>query len=369
MRRWLFVLSLAVLAGGASACDLSPPAATVQGVNVSRSQLDAELSVISHSAYAQCALELQGQNLPSSLTGAGDYTVSSQLASEVLSTLVLEQLVDHRLAQLGHPVTAGDLSDARADLADQLTPGTGSASPCPGGLAGTDLLDRLPAAFRSEEVRFLAAQEQLAVTVGRVDVSHQALLAYYQAHPSQFQEVCLSDIAVAAQSQAQSIRSAITSGAASFALEAAQNSVDSQTASAGGQIPCLATSEIVNSVILNAIAGLSPGQISQPVFEDTTASGGPGGIWFLLEVDSRPVIPFSQSEAPIRQQLLAAKNATVTAAFSRLAQAAKVTVDPRYGTWSPTSGISPPSAPPADDLLSRTADTGGGSGSAGAASG
>jgi hypothetical protein len=365
VRRLLAVLALSVLGAGASACDLSPPAATVQGARISRSQLDAELSAVAHSPYAQCALELRGENLPATLSGAGDDTVSSQLASAVLSTLVLERLVDQRLRQLGHPVTPADLRNARADLTAQLTPATAGTSPCPGGVAGGPLIDRLPATFRSEEVRFLAAQERLAVTLGHLDLSTPALLAYYRSHQSEFQELCLSDIAVSSESQAQSIRSAITSGMTTFASEAEQSSLDSQTAADGGQIPCLPASEVVNSSILSAISGLSPGQVSEPVFEDTSASGGPGGVWFLLEVDSRPVIPFAQSQARIRQQLLSAQNASVAAEFSRLAKAAKVTVDPRYGSWSPSAGIVPPPAPPAADLLSRTADTPGTTGGTG----
>jgi parvulin-like peptidyl-prolyl isomerase len=354
VRRLLLLAALAALSAAGTACDVSPPAATVDGSTVSRSQLDSQLSAISKSSYAQCALELQGLSLPSSLTGAGDFTVSSQLASYELSTLVVGQLIDRDLARRGRSVNTGDLADARADLATQLTPSGGSASPCPGAIAGETLVDRLPAGFRDQQVQFLAAEEKLAVTLGHVDVSPAALLAFYRAHPTQFQEVCLSDIAVDSQSQAQSLRAAIVSGSATFAAEAEQNSLDTDTAASGGQIPCVPSSEIVNSVIVSAIAGLSAGQISQPVFEQTSSSVG--GIWFLLEVDGRPSIPFSQAESQIRQQLLSAQNATVSAALSRAAKAAKVSVDPRYGSWSAAEGISPPKAPPEADLLSSSAD-------------
>lgn len=362
----LFLLSvLAVLAAATAACDLSPPAATAQGASISRSQLDSQLSAISQSPYAQCALQMQGENLPSPVTGSGDFTVSSQLSSVVLSTLVLERLVGVDLARRGHPVTTTDTSNARADLAAQLTPSS-SSSPCPGGISGQQLVDRLPPLFRTEQVGFLAAQEKLAVILGRVDVSRGALLAYYNANPTQFQQICLSDIAVETQAQAQAIRSAITSGSATFAAEAQQNSVDTQTAPNGGQIPCVPLSDIANAVILNAISGLGPGQVSQPVFQNTSSTGGSNGVWFLIEVDGRPTISFSQAEPAIRQHLLAGQNAVVSAEFSRLAKAAKISIDPRYGTWSPASGVVAPMAPPADDLLSRSADVpAGASGTAG----
>jgi hypothetical protein len=363
---------LSLVAAVSAACNASPPAASVQGTSVTRSQLDSLLSEISQNAYAQCALELQGVNLPQSLTGAGQDTVSSDLASFELSTLVLQRLVDQDLARRGHPVTTADVTNARADLASQLTPGASNPSPCPGGLGGQQLVARLPGAFRSQQVSFLAAQEQLLITLGHVSVSRSTLAAYYAAHPAQFQEVCLSDVAVQTQAQAQAIYTAITSGAASFAAEAeqnSQNSIDSQTAADGGQIPCVPSSEIVNSVILGAIVGLAPGQISPPVFENTSATGGSGGVWFVLELDGRPGIPFSQAEPQIRQQLLSAQNAKVTAEFGRITKSAHVTVDPRYGSWSPAQGILPPKTPPAVDLLSRTADVPAGSGAASGVSG
>jgi len=72
--------ALAAVGAGSAACDLSPPAASVDGSAVSRSQLDSELLSISQSAYAQCALEMQGLNLPSGSGGAGDFTVPADLA-------------------------------------------------------------------------------------------------------------------------------------------------------------------------------------------------------------------------------------------------------------------------------------------------
>lgn len=355
MRRLLPLVVFVVAGALAAACDLSPPAATVQGASVSRSQLDAVLSEISQNPYAQCALALQGVNLPATLSGAGDYTVSSALGSFELSTLVLEKLVDTDLARRGHPVTASDTSAARADLVSQLTAASGGGSPCPNGVDGQALVDRLPATFLSDQVGFLASQERLAVTLGHVDISPGALMAYYRSHPAQFQELCLSDIAVQSQAQAQSIHDAIASRSATFAAEAQQNSIDTQTAPAGGQIPCVPSSQVVNSVILGAIAGLSPGQISVPVFEQNASASG-GGVWFVLQLDGKPDIPFSQAAPQIRQQLLSAQNTTVAAEFSRLAKAAHVDVDPRYGTWTASEGIQPPKTPPAADLLSRSAD-------------
>lgn len=352
-RRLLVLAALALLAAAGTACDLSPPAATVAGTTITRSQLDDQLAQIAGNSYAQCALQLQGVSLAGPVAGAGDGTVTSSFATFELSTLVLERLVDQDLARRGQAVTSADLTAARADFVGQLTPSS-SSSPC--GLAGQQLLARLPASFVDAQVRFLAAQERLAAVIGHVDVSSAALLRYYQTHPTQFQEICLSDIAVQTQAQAQQIHDAIVGGKATFENEAAQFSIDSQTASGGGRIPCLPSSQIVNSVILGAISGLNAGQVSQPVFEPPSTGGS--GVWFVLRVDDRPLVPFAQAASQIRQQLLSSQNSSVSAEFTRITRHADVVVDPRYGSWSPAQGVRAPSTPKAAWLLSPAANQG-----------
>jgi parvulin-like peptidyl-prolyl isomerase len=356
VKRLALVAALAALAAAGTACDLSPPAATVAGTTVTTSQLDAQLSAIAGSPFAQCTLQLQGVNVTPQ--GAGTATVSSSLASFVLSTLVLERLVESDLARRGHPVTPSDLAAARQDLGAQLSPSNGS-SPC--SVSGAQLVDRMPKAFRDQQVQFLAAKERLGQTIGHVDLSPASMLAYYQSHPTQFQELCLSDIAVQTQAQAQQIHDAIASGASSFAVEAQQNSLDSGTASSGGQLPCVSSSQITNPVITSAIAGLSPGQVTAPVFDQGGTAGG-NGVWFVLQLDSSPTIPFATAQPQIRGQLLAPTDSVVSAEFSRLVAAAKVTVDPRFGKWSAAQGVQPPTPPPSSLLLSPNAGSSGSSG-------
>jgi hypothetical protein len=354
VKRLLALAALAALAAGGTACDLSPPAATAEGATVSTSQLMDQLSAVAgNNAYVQCTLAAQGVNLPQSVAGAGGDTVSSAFAAYELSTLVLERLVQADLSRRGRSVSAADMAAARADLASQISSAEQSGS-CGASATGAQVVDRLPAVFRQEQVGFFAAQERLAEVVGHIDVGTTALHAYYEGHPTQFQQLCLSDIAVQSQAQAQQIHDAVASGATPFAAEAQQSSVDQQTASAGGRLGCVARSTIANQVILGALAPLQVGQITEP-FQEPSSSGG--SIWLVLRLDGLQTVPFSQAEPQIRQQLLSAKNAVVSAEFGRITRTAEVTVDPRFGTWSPAAGVQAPKAPPAKDLLSRTADT------------
>lgn len=364
MKRLPVLALLATLAVAGTACDLSSPAATAGSATISRGQLDSELILVANNQYVQCTLQLQGVTLPSPITGEGDDTVNSSVSSFELSTLVLEQLVSQDLAARHVSVTASDLSAARSDFVTEVTPSQ-SASPCPDGVQGQQLVSRLPGAFVDEQVKFLAEQELLAATLGHVDLSTQALQGYYNAHPSQFQEVCLSDIAVQSQAQAQSIRANIEAGKQTFAAAAQQSSIDTSTSAGGGAIACVPMSEVVNNVVLDAINGLQPGQISQPAFE-AQSMGSTTGVWFLLEVNGRPLVPFSQAEPAIRNQLLATQNSTVSDEFAKLTKQAGVTVDPRYGTWSAAGGVQPPKSPPQDIVLSPSADSNGTSSASGA---
>jgi hypothetical protein len=271
--------------------------------------------------------------------------------------LILEQLVAQDLGRR-HPVTASDLSAARQDLQAELASSMASGnSSCQSKMSVRQLLSRTPSGFASEQVRYLAELEQLAVAVTHLDLSTAALERYYFANSSDFAEECLSDISVSSEAQALSILGAVTSGSATFAAEARQSSTDAQTAQNGGVIGCLPGSELQGSSIFSTISALVPGQVSQPI-ETTTSSGAVA--WVLLELNARTVPPLSQVRARIRLTLLAGQNAAVSAELDRITRGARVSVDPRYGTWGGLS-VTPPVSPPAKDLLSPAADQASGS--------
>jgi len=357
----LGLFAFLVLGVAGTGCDVSPPAATVNGSTISQSQLDSVLSAVvgNKDQYVACALQLQGTNLPSSLAGAGGSTVSSDLASYELSTLVLDELVSQDLARHHHSVTSDAISKAATDLETEFGLSASSASSsgsqsCLGQLSGRQLLLHLPSSFSSEQVRYLADQEQLAVAVAHVDLSTASIEHYYFAHASEFAETCISDIEVTTQAQAQSILGTITSGAASFATEAQQLSLDTQTAPNGGVVsPCFSSSQLQSSTVLSSVSTLSAGQVSQPI--QVTASTG-SAVWLLLQVDSKPEVPLSQATSQIRLALLSAGSSTLSREFDRLSSRAKVSVDPRYGTWNHLRGVQAPVPPPAKYLLSPAAD-------------
>ena len=357
MKRPLPVAALVALALSA-ACTVSPTAATVrygsQETTISQSQLLGDLDTIAGASPAQlsaaaCMLELQGAT-PPAIQGAGEGTVTQDLAKFQLNNLIFNQLVHMRLAQTGHAVTADDVGAAQSDLLAQLSPGS---SPC--GLQGSQLEAKVPSGFLHREVVALAEQEKLIAVLGGVDLSPAGLATYYQAHPTEFQQVCLSAIVVNTQAQAAQIRQQITSGATSFEAAAASSSIDTQSAANGGQLGCTPVAQVQNQVVLSALNGLNIGDISQPVSEPNTVTGQ-GEVWILLKLDSKPTTPISEAEPQIRQELLSAHAGPYNTEMTRVASLAHVTVSPQYGAWSTATGVVSPVPPPARELLDPFAD-------------
>jgi PPIC-type PPIASE domain len=354
VKRLLPIAVLGALALAVTGCQTATSAAVVNGVAIPQSELLSDLSAIAGSnaeqvSYASCLLELQSGSAVPTADGAGQGTVTQDLAKFQLENLIYEELVHQRLAMTGHGVTTADIDAATTDLVAQLSPGS---SPC--NYQGAQLVARVPHAFFHRQVVALAEQERLVSLLGHVDLGTDALQAYYQAHPEDFQLLCLSDIVVSSQAQAAQIRQQIASGATSFEA-AAQNSLDQQTAGNGGQLGCVPMSQVKNQVVLQAIKGLAVGEVSQPVTQPDQSTGT-GAVWILLKLDSNPVVPFLQSEQQIRQDLLSAHANPFDTAMNHFADVADVTVNPRYGSWNRLSGVEVPATPPARFVLDPIAN-------------
>lgn len=177
MKRLLAVVVLGLLGAAAAGCEAAPSAATVNGVTITQSQLQDQLTVISDSAAAQCALSIEeaqsGGSLPT-VDGTGDATVTTQFSAFQLNGLVAQTLEESALAKRNVEVTAADIAAARLDYLAQLeSASTQTTSPC--NLTGTALVNRLPKAFVDQQAYSLAVQEKLEEVVGHVDVSPEAV--------------------------------------------------------------------------------------------------------------------------------------------------------------------------------------------------
>jgi hypothetical protein len=351
-----------VLAGTlATACDVLPVAATVNGTTLSQAGLDQALQAFTHTQAGACLLSVEvgaGTSLQVQGAGSGD-TYAMQFVDDILDNRIGNTL-SRQLAAAKHlDITAADLATARRDLeslldgeiasAASLAAQSGGATACETAsgatLTGAQVLAGLPASERAAQIRNQAVDE--ALLSDGADLSNQAVLRYYLANPTQFQADCVSVIVTDSQAHAQQYLTEINAGT-SFASVAKAHSLDAQSAGSGGAIGCNQSEAQVDQA-LQQTAPVTVGKPIGPVQDSAS------GAWLLYEVTKRTLEPLSQVASSIRQQLMesAANVSRVSSEVVAFSRRSSVTVDPRYGSWTPPSVV-PPVAPPARFLLAAT---------------
>jgi parvulin-like peptidyl-prolyl isomerase len=124
-----------------------------------------------------------------------------------------------------------------------------------------------------------------------------------------------------------------------FAAVAKELSTDASNKDSGGNLECGAAGRFVPE-FETAMDALAIGDVSQPV---QTQFG-----WHLIKVTDRPVQPLEQVAAAIKQQLESQQGQAIEDFLRASLAKAKITVNPRYGTFkndAQNPGIVPPSAP------------------------
>jgi len=342
---------------GASGCDLSPPAATVNGATISQSSLNAILSsAIGHPA-AVCALQLQSGSSTSPVgvgtedDGSTPNAVTPGFADSILESLVLQKLEQQTLARHGITVTAADVTAAQADyegqLEDQLSQASSdSATPSGCGLSTSSAVGgQLAKAFLARQAGSLADQEMFEVAVGHVDLGPGALLAYYKAHRAEVTQECLNLVISDTQAGAQSLHDEIAAGT-TFTTASTSSEVNQQVSPTGGQIPCAYPAQIsgeLGATIGAEVDAMAAGQLSEPLALQVTGSTGtPTTYYLVIQMRAHQLVPFATLRTSIREAVLEAHSAVVRTAFNGLVDRAHISVDSRYGTWSAKGGVTVP---------------------------
>lgn len=381
MRRLVSLVLLGALAL-ASGCSSSPSAATVDGSSITQNQLDSQLSLAAapgpggqaptpENQFVQCALDIQGGGSLPAVTGVGDDTVTTQFAATTLESMVLENLEQSALARRHVGLTAADVSAAKADFISQLEESESQSGGSPCMLTGTQLIGRLPAAFLHQQAVSLAYQEELEEVVGHVNVGPAALMAYYRSHTANLTQVCLNLIITDTQAAAQTIQGQIAGGT-TFPAASQGAGVDPESPS-GGEVSCTYPSSIVatfGDTLAGTIDALGVGQLAMPLAWSTEdQSGAPVTLYVVVQMRQKQLVAFDQVSGAIRQVLLSQGSAVVNTTLNRLVARARISLDPRYGTWSAGKGVSVPTAPAPAFLLNRTVDQAAGSSAPGGLAG
>ncbi len=348
---------IAVLVG--TGCNVTPYAAVVNGVTISQADLNADLAALHSNTQLMTAVRSQTQ-----VEGQGAGTYDSRFVSSVLGGKISAVLVSQELDRRGITVTQADLALAQEDVVASFSASLSGQSGQVNSSLGGQVFSAFPARYRDELVRDSAALTALEAYYGGVDLSPQALQRYYNQHPADFTLVCVSDIEVSTQAEAQSLRAQLAGGA-NFSDLARAHSINTGAQQTGGDLGCNPPGTFVPA-FEQVIAGLAPGQVSQPVQISSS--------WHLVTVTGRQLEPFDAVAAEIRQRLLQAHSGGISGRLQRLQAQAKVTVNPTYCSAFKTTGAQagcvPPVGPPPGLLTmpgatAQTTGTQGGSSSGG----
>jgi parvulin-like peptidyl-prolyl isomerase len=353
------VVALAVIASGAlaSACQVTPTAASAGGATISVDSLNTELHTLETTVAGGCLLQLENAEL-STFAGqgaGGSGTYSMTFANAVLNNQVGDLLAQQYAASKGITVAPGDLVSAKSDFESTLdgeisqqvqdaeSEGTVSYCELASGstLTGQQLLSALPSAVSAAQVHNQAVDEKLLAR--GANLSEAAVKKYYNANIPLFTEACVSRIVTDTDAHANQLVAQIDAGAP-FASVAEANSLDTQTKASGGALGCSFTlSQIEQDLNVQSVT------VGQPVapIQDPTS-----GQWIIYSVTSQQVEPLAQATSVVRRELLqtTANVQRVSKELVAYAHHADVSVNPQYGTWKGLAVV-PPVGPPAKFLL------------------
>ncbi len=334
------------------------PAATVNGVSISRSDLNAQLNTIAENpafgCYLDASVAVRSSNLASlpQMSGSGTGTFNTAFVDfwleQQINNLLVEQLAAHQNLR----IDAGSLGAGRDDLAGSISSVLANAAASSGQGAvcapdGASVISTLPAGLTNQLVRAQAAGDLVLSHAAGYGLNTPELSRFFDGHRDQFDTICLSVIQVATESSATSLRAAIVGGE-SFAAAAKANSTDTASAANGGAVGCYSATDSAYTTVRADVKGLSVGEVSQPVANN--------GSYLLLMVTSTQPAVFDAVVPAVRQAVLAAGSTKAASELSRLTKSASVSVDPRYGRWSGSGvGIHPPTSPRAADILNPAA--------------
>lgn len=304
--RWISVAlaSLALLSGCSSA---EPPAATVDGADISNARVASDVALFT--AMTSIAQQACGQ--PD--TGESQ---ESACARAMLSNLIQEKVLAEYADAHDIGTEAGAVTQAVVSLKAQV----GGAQVVETALEKAHVA---PEAFRNLARRIvLFGNVQTAVAAEAV--SEADVRASYEDNAGQYTSVHAEHILVSTKREAEDVYAEVTRPGATeqdFLDLAKQVSIDPSAKQNSGDLGPLATSDL-DATFVQAALALKPGEISPPV---QTQFG-----WHVIRLVETGVQPFESVRGDIEQQL---SQQAFSDWFEQQLRAATVEVNPRYGRW------------------------------------
>ncbi len=328
------------LAGGllASACgSTSAAAATVNGRTIDRSDFEREIKALVENKELQAA-----SGGGEGLLGKGKDTADARLTAGWLTAVIYDALITAEFEERKLEITDQDKGAAEAQLADQFSNPKVAAA--------------FPKWFRERLSGRNARAVAVRTSLTGLSQSEADLRKYYDENKDDFTQVCLSHILVKKSKEDADAALARIRNGEDFAAVAKAVSEDPGSAEKGGDLGCNFAGLFVQEFADAAVAA----PIGVPTEPVQTQFG-----FHILLVKDRPQAPFEAVRSQVKTNLNNQSQEKFRDFLSKAAQKAKVTVDPRYGTFKSEPGgapeVVPPEAPaPADSRpKDQTPDTSG----------
>jgi hypothetical protein len=291
--------ALSAMSLSLSACDTSPYAARVNSQVIKQTALNAELRTwAGNSGYVSA---FDSGNSSSSggsgvtVRGNASGTYNSSWVSEVLGSII-EAAIIHQ-----HLVAIGKLPDqALLDAARSVSE-----------TSAAEWVD-FPSSFRQTLVERLAeraADSPTRLPLATLQTTYQQYVQYF------FVQVCLQQSTATTQAAAQVI---------------------SGSGDANGAAVCYDQSQLENfpAAYRTAVIGLAVGQVSQPI---PTSDG-----FDVVKVVSRQEQGLNPAVQSVLSVVLNSSQGVPDSTLAQLTKVARVQVNPAYGTWSSSAGVTPP---------------------------
>ena len=357
MRRLLALFVVAVLGAGVYGISGASSGLAVDGSRVSASTLRSELAAIAASPTLTCHVEALAQ--AGVTTGAGgDAIAASSVAAWGrlrVEGLAIQQFVAHHFLYRATPYR---LSVARSSLEAEMTQAVtateaafaqqGHSFVCPG--TSAQALAAMPREMLNAQLTAQAASLYLIAQMNStIPLTTASLHAYFDAHASSYDTVCIS-VALVGVSQVTTFVTAIKSSGLSVAALSRKYTVDPKLAATGGAYGCFGPTSSVYATVLHDVGTTPVGQ-----YDPTPQSVSLGGATYALFVapTKRSATPFAIA-APAVYAAVQSLNATAAGNVKKdILFRAAVAVDPAFGRWALVSGaatLTTPGTPNSADV-------------------
>jgi foldase protein PrsA len=297
-----------------SACGSSPAAATVNGKRIERASFNRELKALRKNKGLQAAAE--------GLMGTGRETVSAELAAGWLTALIYDTLISAEFDKRKLELEKDDLETAEAQLGTQF--------------GNPTVAKDFPSWFRSLLIKRNARAVAVRASVAGFGLSDADVQKYFEAHQADFTNVCVNHVLVKSKEEADSVVARLRGGE-DFAAVAKEKSQDPGSAQEGGDLGCVAANLFVPE-FEQAVKALPVGQVSDPV---QTQFG-----FHVIKVRDRPATTYEEAREGAKTALNGQSQDAFRGFLEKVVRGAKVTVDPRFGTFEATPGRAPEVVPP-----------------------